>query len=217
MAMTLQDIQRKLGIGFAAAQRVRAALSPSAGEAQGSSAVPTSSDAENKSPSPDSASAAPSVESLRQRLLTLGRQLSGRASLILRKHQLSEEEQQQVNRLCEWAREAFAIADALPVDHERSLVARIRELEKELESRVDEGQPQASQPTGSTASYNEVASASIQDLYDATTVLLAALTFTHCTEDLVKPELNDAVVRTIVARNRVRGFGIVTHVVAGLL
>ena len=50
-----------------------------------------------------------------------------------------------------------------------------------------------------------------QELYDATTVLLAALTFTHCAADLLKPELNDAIKRVIYARNRLRKLEIVTH------
>lgn len=57
----------------------------------------------------------------------------------------------------------------------------------------------------------------VQELYDATTVLLAVLTFTHCTEDLVKPELNDAIVRTIYARSRLRKSDIVAHVEAALV
>lgn len=51
----------------------------------------------------------------------------------------------------------------------------------------------------------------IQELYDATTVLLAVLTFTYCTEDLVKPEMNDACVRLIRARNEMRRVQCVVH------
>jgi hypothetical protein len=51
----------------------------------------------------------------------------------------------------------------------------------------------------------------VQELYDATTVLIAALTFTHCTEDLVKPELNNAIERVIYARNGMQRTGAVIH------
>lgn len=57
----------------------------------------------------------------------------------------------------------------------------------------------------------------IQELYDASTVLIAALTFTHCTEDLVRPELNHAIVRLIHARNGIRAAGIAIHVEAALI
>jgi hypothetical protein len=51
--VTLQEIQRKLGIGFAAAQRVQAALSPSDGEAHGATPIPNAPDAEHrKQPAP---------------------------------------------------------------------------------------------------------------------------------------------------------------------
>lgn len=51
----------------------------------------------------------------------------------------------------------------------------------------------------------------VQELYDATTILIAALTFTHCTEDLLKPVLDSAIKRVIYARNAMRAGGIVQH------
>lgn len=62
-----------------------------------------------------------------------------------------------------------------------------------------------------------IARALVQEAYDATTVLIAALSFTHCTEDLVKPELNDAIKRVIVARNGLRRSRLVEHREAALV
>lgn len=59
--------------------------------------------------------------------------------------------------------------------------------------------------------------ARLQELYDATTELNAALTFTHCTEDLLRPELDAAIRRVISARSHARRSGLVTHTEAALL
>ena len=56
-----------------------------------------------------------------------------------------------------------------------------------------------------------------QELYDATTVLNATLVFTHCSEDLLRPELEYACRRVLAARSRIRREGLVIDVAAGLL
>jgi hypothetical protein len=60
-------------------------------------------------------------------------------------------------------------------------------------------------------------SAEVQELYDATTVLVAALSFTYSTEDLLKPELYVAVERVIHARTALRRKGVVVHTDAALV
>lgn len=59
--------------------------------------------------------------------------------------------------------------------------------------------------------------ATIQELYDASSLLLATLGFTHCTEDLLTPELDYATRRLIAARSAMRRRGLAEHVDAGLL
>lgn len=59
--------------------------------------------------------------------------------------------------------------------------------------------------------------AAIQELYDATTLLQAALTFTHETADLLKPELDYACRRLIAARAAMRRLLLVNDTAAGVL
>lgn len=57
----------------------------------------------------------------------------------------------------------------------------------------------------------------VQELYDATTHLVAVLTFTHTAADLVAPELDYEIRRVLAARSALRRATVVSHVEAGLL
>ena len=57
----------------------------------------------------------------------------------------------------------------------------------------------------------------IQELYDATTLLQAVLNFTHSIEGLLTPEMDYACRRLMAARMAMRRAGLVVHVDAGLL
>lgn len=78
-------------------------------------------------------------------------------SLIMRKSTLTSDEEAQVNMLELWASRLYSQADALDL-----LIPACEVLEqqvKDLESRGVVGVPQESEPAGSTASGNELASA----------------------------------------------------------